>query len=340
MVRIGIAGIGFMGVTHFRAAKGIEGGKVTAIFTRDPKKLEGDWRSVRGNFGDAGGLEDLSGIKRYRDLDEMIADPDLDMIDICLPTYLHADVAVKALLSGKHVLVEKPIALSLEDAERMIDASRSSGRKLMVAQVLRFFPQFAFIKEAIEDGRFGRFLGGHLKRVISRPTWGGDNWFDDPAKSGGPVIDLHIHDADFVQYMLGMPEKVFATGISKDGYVQYLVASYLYEGDGVCITAQSGAIAAQGRPFEHGYDMYFERATLQYNSSSVPNVLVITDEGEDRIDVGDRDGFMAEIQYAVDCIRFDREPELISGISARNSLLLCLKAAESVKTGEVVEVKG
>jgi len=119
MVRVGIAGIGFMGVTHYKALQKVKGAKVTAIFTRDPKKLGGDWTKVKGNFGDSGGVQDLSKVKRYDDLGAMLADPDLDLIDICLPTHLHRDVTLDALKAGRHVLVEKPIALDVRDADRM-----------------------------------------------------------------------------------------------------------------------------------------------------------------------------------------------------------------------------
>ena len=111
MVRVGIAGIGFMGVTHYKAYADVPGAQVAAIFTRDAAKLAGDWRNVRGNFGDSGGVQDLSGVRCHADLDTLIADPEIDLFDLCLPSYLHRDVAIRALEAGKHVLVEKPIAL-------------------------------------------------------------------------------------------------------------------------------------------------------------------------------------------------------------------------------------
>src|SRR3954462_4800502 len=108
MVRVGIAGIGFMGKTHFEAYRRVEGAQVSAIFTRDRKKLEGDWTEVRGNFGGAGGVQDLTGVRKYDTLDALLADPEIDMVDLCLPSHLHRELALKALAAGKHVLVEKP----------------------------------------------------------------------------------------------------------------------------------------------------------------------------------------------------------------------------------------
>src|SRR5688500_18724828 len=113
MVRVGIAGIGFMGVTHFKAYQQVDGAQVTAIFTRDPEKLEGDWSNVRGNFGGAGGVQDLTGVRKYDELDRLLADPEIDLLDLCLPSHLHRDITLKAVEAGKHVLVEKPIALNV-----------------------------------------------------------------------------------------------------------------------------------------------------------------------------------------------------------------------------------
>src|SRR5207302_3960945 len=109
MVRIGIVGVGFMGMIHYLAARKLKGAKVTALCSRDPKKLAGDWRGIRGNFGPPGQLMDLSRIKKYEDLDPFLADPDIDLVDICNPTHRHAPTAIAALKAGKHVLVEKAI---------------------------------------------------------------------------------------------------------------------------------------------------------------------------------------------------------------------------------------
>ena len=342
MVNIGIVGIGFMGTTHFKAAREARDVRVAAICTRDRRKLDGDWRHIRGNFGEGGGIQDLSGVKKYTELDQLLADPEIDLVDICLPTHLHPETAIRALEAGKHVLVEKPIALTLADADAMIDAARRSGRRLFVGQVLRFFPEFAFIKEAVASGRYGRLLGAHFKRIISRPNWGGDDWFNDPRRTGGPVIDLHIHDADFVQYLLGMPSRVFATGLTApDGQVYYVVASYLYDGqtEPVAVTAQSGAVAMPGRPFEHGYDVYLEKATLLYNSAAGgPVTLLGEDGGIHQPEIAAVDAFTAEIQYVADSIAGKETGELLAAESARRSLLLCHKVAESVRRGEPVPV--
>jgi predicted dehydrogenase len=340
MIRVGILGIGFMGTTHFMAVKNLPNARVAALCTRDEKKLSGDWRHIQGNFGSGGGMQDLSGIKTYREIDGILNDPDVDLIDICLPTAMHCDVAMRALEAGKHVLVEKPIALNLEDADRMIEKAKAAGKRLMVAQVLRFFPEFAFVKRVIEDGRYGRFLGLHLKRVISKPLWGSGDWFGQYEQTGAAGIDLHIHDSDFVQYLFGMPDQVYASGLlSPNGYVLYLSTHYGFDGQDITVTAQCGSIGSA--KFEHGYDAYFEDGALWFNSlSGLPVTLYTRDGGKETPEIPGPEAFPAQLGYAVDCLEKGVEPAILSGASGRNSLLICLKEAESVRTGQTVKVKG
>ena len=142
MVRIGLIGLGFMGMTHFEGARKVKGGKIVAIATRDPKKLAGDWTSIQGNFGPRGGHVDLKKMKvaAHADYRDLLKDPDIDLVDVCLPNDQHEQVVIEALKAGKHVLVEKPIAVDLKAADRMVAAAQKAKRMLMVAHVLPFFP--------------------------------------------------------------------------------------------------------------------------------------------------------------------------------------------------------
>src|SRR4051812_13392602 len=171
MIRIGIVGVGFMGMIHYLAARKLQGARVEALCSRDEAKLAGDWRSIQGNFGPRGEMMDLSAVKKYDTLEALLADPDIDLIDICNPTQLHPQTAIAALQAGKHVLVEKAIALSPTDADAMLAAARHAGRLLMVAHVLPFFPEFAYAASVIRGAHHGKVLGAHFKRVIARPDW-------------------------------------------------------------------------------------------------------------------------------------------------------------------------
>ena len=340
MIKIGIVGVGFMGMIHHLAARKLQGARVEAICSRDEKKLAGDWRSIQGNFGPRGEMMDLAGIKKYRGLDDLLADPNIDLIDICNPTHLHPETAIKALQAGKHVLVEKAIALDTKDADAMLDAAKKAKRLLMVAHVLPFFPEFAFAAQAIRGGQFGKLLGGHFKRIISKPDWSAD--IGDAAKTGGPAIDLHIHDTHFIGLVCGVPKQVFSTGVLSGDAVDYLTTAYLYGVGGPAITCSSGALTMKGRPFVHGYEIYLEKATLVYESGSCPLTLLNADGTSEQPNLAGgaeaTTAFTLEIQAAVDGVKAGREPDLLSGKLARDALVMCYRECESVKSGRAITV--
>ncbi len=340
MTRIGIVGLGFMGMIHFLAARALQGARVEAICSREEKKLAGDWRSIQGNFGPRGELMDLADIRKHRGLDEILADPNIDLIDVCNPTHLHPETVIQALRAGKHVLVEKAIALDPKDADAMLEAARKAERLLMVAHVLPFFPEFAYAAAAIRSGEFGRLLGGHFKRIISKPDWSAE--IGDASKTGGPAIDLHIHDTHFIGLVCGVPSRVFSTGVVANGAVDYLTTQYLYGPGGPAITCSSGAVAMKGRPFVHGYELYLEKATLVYESGICPLTLLKADGSSEQPTLtggGEATtAFTLEIQAAVDGVRAGREPDLLSGKLARDALVMCYRECESVKTGQAVAI--
>jgi predicted dehydrogenase len=338
MVRIGLVGLGFMGWIHYLGARGLKNARVAAVCSRDQKKLAGDWTSIRGNFGPPGEKVDLSAIKRFDSLDALLADPDIDLIDVCNPTHLHPESALAALKAGKNVIVEKAIAMLPEQADEMLAAAKKANRLLMVAHVLPFVPEFAFAAEAARDGRYGKLLAGHFKRIISRPDWSAD--IGDAAKTGGPAIDLHIHDTHFIGLLAGVPKAVFSTGIMENDVVQHLTTQYIYGLGGPSITCSSGALAMSGRPFTHGYEVYFERATLIFESGVCP-LTVLTADGKSSQPAipGGGDSiisFTHELQAAVDGVSGGKAPDFLSGQLARDALSMCYKECESVKTGKIV----
>lgn len=339
MVRIGIVGLGFMGMIHYLASRKLKGAKVTALCSRDPKKLKGDWRSIRGNFGPRGEKMDLSKVKRYEDYEDMLADPDIDLIDVCNPTHAHPQTAIAALRAGKHVLVEKAIALAPKDADLMVAEAKKAGKLLMVAHVLPFFPEFAYAAEVIREGKYGKLLGAHFKRVIAKPDWSAE--IGDASKTGGPAVDLHIHDTHFIGLVCGVPSQVFSTGVIDGDAVTYLTTAYLYGVGGPAVTCSSGAVSQKAREFVHGYEIYLEKATLLYESGPTP--LTVLEAGKTKRPKLKGGGdpltaFTREIQAAVDGVESGREPDLLSGQLARDALVLCHRECESVQSGRPVAV--
>ncbi len=347
MINVGIAGIGFMGMIHYLAYQKTGQARVAALCSRDETKLAGDWRGIKGNFGPPGAMMDLSGVAAYRELRQMLADPQIDLIDICLPPDLHADVAVAALKTGKHVLCEKPIALTTAEAQRMVKAATSSGKQLLIGHVLPFFPEYAWAYEAITSGRYGKFLGGHFKRIISDPSWLKD--FFNPHKVGGPVVDLHIHDAHFIRLVCGMPKGVFSQGRLRGDVVEYVDTQFLYADGTPTISAASGVINQQGRAFTHAFEMHLEQATLMYDFSvidgqpvlSMPLTVLTADGRVERPQLGSGDpvdAFVAELSEVSRSIASGTASPILGGDLARDALLLCHRQCQSVATGRQAKV--
>ncbi len=354
MVNIGIVGLGFMGYTHYTAGQKLRGGKVTAIATRDPKKQAGDWSSIQGNFGPRGGQVDLSKVRVYADHADLIRDPEIELVDVCLPTDLHEPVVMAAIAAGKHVLVEKPIAVDLKSAERMVKAADKAGVQLLVAHVLPFFPEFRFALETVQTGKHGKLLAAHFRRVISPPDWSGD--MSDFRKLGGWGIDLHIHDNHFISLLCGRPTAVFSRGLLVDGFVNHVQTSYVFGGNGVggngpAVTAVSGGIASKGHQFAHGYELYLEKATLLYSAGTIGGeavvdrpLTVITHDGKTR-EVKAKGGedwcaaFTSELQAAIKSIK-EKQPPLtpLSASLALDALKVCYAEAKSIASGKAVAV--
>jgi predicted dehydrogenase len=280
---------------------------------------------------------DLSKVKKYEHLDDLLADPELDLVDVCNPTHLHPATAQAALRAGKDVLVEKAIALSTRDADAMLKEADRAGKHLMVAHVLPFFPEFAYAAEAVRSGKYGKLLGAHFLRVISRPDWSAE--IGDAAKTGGPAVDLHIHDTHFIGLVCGVPLRVSSTGVIEKGAVQYLTSLYHYGDGGPAVSCSSGAVSQKGRMFIHGYEIYLEKATLSYDSTH-PLTLYTADgkSKQPKLKGGGEAtaAFTLEIQAAVDGVVSGKAPDLLSGKLARDALVMCHKECESVKTGRTV----
>lgn len=343
-MNVGIVGIGFMGMIHYLAWQKVRRAKVTAIATRDPKKLAGDWRGIKGNFGPPGTKMDLAGIDRYAQWHELLADPKIDLVDICLPPAMHPEAAIAAFKAGKHVLVEKPIALEPAAARRMVQAARQAGRLLLVGQVLPFFPEYAYACKLVESGKYGRLLGGHFKRIISEPTWIKD--FFNPQTVGGPVVDLHIHDAHLVRLLCGMPRGVFSTGRLRGDVVEFVNTQFLFDDARLAVTASGGVIAQQGRGFTHAFEIYLEKATLLYDFAifgdkptlNVPLTLLSGGGKVTHPKLSETDAFVAELSEAARSVQAGQASPLLAGDLALDALVLCHKQTQSVLQGRPVRL--
>ncbi len=340
-LRFGICGLGCMGRSHFARLHAHPHACVAAVCDRDAARRAGDWSDLLGNLDlleTDGGQVSLDGIAAHVTTDELIADRTVDAVLIALPTPLHADVAVDALEAGKHVLCEKPMAANGADCERMVRAAESTGRTLMVAQCIRFWPQYVTIKRCVDEGRIGAVRFATLRRLACPPTYSADGWLLDGSQSGGALLDLHLHDVDFAQHLLGSPQAITAHGMhGQSGEIDHVAALFGYR-DGRYALLEGGWAHAAPWPFEMGITVNGELGTLEWHSGR-DNVLLYAG-GDSPIDLpptGD-DAFRGELDYFVDCVRTGRPVERCLPASTAASVELIERERAAIESGLTVPV--
>lgn len=284
MLRIGLVGLGFMGRTHLENYVRLEAEglaiKVVALCDIDPEKLEGN--AVAGNIDTGDSAIDFSLYAKYTSVSEMIEKEQLDYVDLALPTYLHRDITIECLNKGLHVLCEKPMASNSQECEEMIAAAEANGKQLMIGQCLRFWPAYVYLKEAVENGTYGKVTSGYFYRGGATPTWG--PWLIDKEKSGGALLDMHVHDIDMVNWLFGKPESVscLARNVVPGSGYDVVSTNYLY-GDGKVINAQADWTMEGDYGFEMLFRVNFEKANLIFNASGL------------KVNLNDGPGFSPEI---------------------------------------------
>lgn len=334
MVRVGIVGCGFMGRMHANAYASLPDVAVAAV--ADPV---GERAQKVG---------ELTGAEILPDGHALIGRSDIDAVSVCTPTDNHAQLSIAALRSGKHVLCEKPIALTRAEAQRMIDTAQESKAELMVGMVLRFWPEYVAVKEAVDSGRYGmvRFLV--CTRVSSTPT-GVDGWFRNPARSGGAIVDMHIHDADFIRYLLGTPHRLSTVGYKNELGWNHSVTTYEY--NGTTAVAECGWGIAPAAGFSASIRAVFENGTvMEYGTGGPPLTLfhddtkqvVDLDKVEQTVDAGGNIStagpYHREVSYWIECLKNGRSPQIVTGKDARDALIMVLHEIESAETGKKVRL--
>lgn len=297
-----------MGSTHLKALRELKDVELVAVCSNDEVALTGDLRSIQGNIGGPGELMDFSSIGRYRDVEPALADPNVEAVDICLPTDMHADVAIEALRAGKHVLIEKPMALDGPSADRVLEAASGSGKILMTAQVLRFFPAYVAAREAMKRDNLGLVRSAVFRRRCAAPFWGG--WLRNPAKSGGGVFDLLIHDVDMAIHLFGKPVSVEATGYQDDSRGIDVIHAELFYAHGGVVLITGGWHHPKSYPFSMEYTIVTDGGTLDYSSAGREPALYREDGTEELLKAGERDGYAAELEYFAECVRTGTQPEI------------------------------
>lgn len=301
MLKVGILGMGGMGWHHAARYAKLPEARVVALADIVPERLEAK-ETVQINLASEGTPLDFAQVARYGEAADLIAQADVDVVDICLPTDLHAPYAIQALEAGRHVLCEKPMALTSADADRMVAASQAAGRTLMIAHCLRFWPEYLYLKRCIQEQPYGRLLSLNMWRMGGHPGWAARNWFADPARSGGMTMDLHIHDVDYVNAVFGRPDRLYATARKSEKALTHDVLHAIFEyADGPQIHMHAGWSVGQ-IPFQAGFEAWFDRALLCYEDGKL---TVFDDPGKvasHPADVAPGDAYLNEIAYFLHCV--------------------------------------
>jgi predicted dehydrogenase len=339
MVRIGVVGMGFIGQQHFQTWANVEGAQVVAVADKEVERVAASAAAIGGNVGDSQGL-DLSGVRRYTSLEDMLKDGGLDAVDICLPTFLHPAMTETAMAAGVHVICEKPMALDVAGCDQMLASAEKYGKLLFIAQCIRFWPEYEVLAQMLKSGALGRLISLKLTRLSASPFWSQGGWLNDPSRSGGAVLDLHIHDADFVLSLLGMPQAVFSQIGHRDPEgprVDHVVTQYIY-GDPV-VVAEGGWAFPPSYPFEMAYECLGEKGCLKFSTAMTPTLKFMPVDGEPYTpEFRATTGYQQELEYFAACIAEGRAPERVPAFEAREAVRLVMAEKQSAETGEIVKL--
>jgi predicted dehydrogenase len=325
-MKVGIAGAGFMGKTHANCYAGIADTELYALAEQNPDK-----QRIFNNI--------FPNTKIYDDVFEMINDIELDIIDICLPTPLHAPVAIAALNKNKNVLLEKPIALNPVDALSIKKAADTNKGKFMVAQVLRFWPEYTMIrkifKEYMHDDSIKEIYSSRFNEI---PLWSENTWIMSEEQSGGIIIDLMIHDIDFIIWNFGKVEQVFGNAIYNDKNFAIQVMAILKMENGTTAYVEGGYLNPVGSGLSSQMKIYGNNSLLEMNSHE--NAIKLT---QDKNSIKEfytkgKDGYYEEINYFINCIKQNKNPEVIKVEDAIESLITCQAIRKSLKEEKWINI--
>ncbi len=322
MIRIGIAGGGAWGQLHLANFLKHPQAKVVAVATRS-----GQLRDAHPNREQVRSVRDLTDLRRHTDFRELCTATDIDAVCVALPTHLHAEATILALKSGKHVLCEKPMALTTEEARQMLDTAKTSGKTLMIAHCLRFWPEYVAAERIVRSDRYGRAVAASFSRCGGLPPWGSDNWFNDPRRSGGAVIDLHIHDADICVWLWGKPEQISASGV----HPNHVHSHWRYK-DGPAVQLEAAWDSVAHKDFYFNFRIALERATLFFDTRLSPTLRLATAQSVEAVPTDSTSGYEAEAHYFLNSLLGGKPVDRCPPTESLLSLECCVDTARQLAT--------
>lgn len=306
-IKIGIVGAGGMGRVHYANYAAIEGAQVAAICGSSANEMNAsrEW-----------------GLPRFDTITQMCQAVELDVVDICTPTFLHHDQVMEALANDKHTITEKPMALSSADAKEMLEEAKKRGRLLFVAQVLQFTKEVGFLRQAVQSEEFGKPLDGYFERLSACPRWAVGGWLFDRSKSGLLPYDLHIHDLDVIISLFGKPQTFSYTASQGRDKTYPEQMRYLYTFPGGLTVGAEAAWFNADIPFTARWRVSFENAVMVNDGTALtlyrfghePKVYNTADEVmiSTGINVPPCGWYYNELKHFVECIREGRPTPFVT----------------------------
>ncbi len=335
MIRFAVLGYGFIGTVHAAVLRKMEEVELVGVMEPDKSKWR---RATEGNLS-VEGAEQPVDAPFFKSWEQLLESRTVDAVAVCLPTHLHRAATVRALEAGLHVVCEKPMALSLEDCDAMIAAARAVDRRLFIAQCIRFWPEYELLADFVRRGELGPLMTLRLQRLSGMPSWGGPSpWFFDESRSGGCLFDLHVHDLDFIQSLLGKPRAVFAQGATAAGVNAAVLAQYDY-GNGLVCSAEASWLCRSG--FRMGYSAVFEKGQLDYDSAASPSIRLFSEKADEpqTPQTAPGDGYERQYRYFIRCL-LSGEPLLrMEPESARLSIEIALAEKRSLSERRVISLQ-
>lgn len=337
MINIALIGIGMMGMTHAKAI--LESKKEIKLVAICGADTDAD-REKAAVFQ----------CPYYTSVDEMLQSCEVDIVDICTPTFTHEEYVVKAADKGKHVLCEKPFCLTYESARRMVDYCNHKNVKLMVGQVVRFMKEYEILAEYIREGKLGKIRLGFFRRITSRAgrVIRNAKWYDDPAKSGGALFDLMIHDLDFVYSVFGKATDVYAIGRkSPFGCWDEIETNLCFE-NGARITIESCSFMPEKYPFTVAFRVNGEKGCMEYSARAAVNAGTKMDESFFRfyaasgdikeIPIETSNDYQREIEYFCNCVAEHQNPDRVPPQQSADVIKIVMAIMESLEENKIVSL--
>ncbi|MCL1796263.1 MAG: Gfo/Idh/MocA family oxidoreductase [Clostridia bacterium] len=335
MIKVGLVGIGFMGRGHLDQYLRLENEgfdvKLVALCDVDTQKFT-SFSSQGGNMGALGqGAYDFTKYALYEKMDEMLAKEHLDYVDIALPTHLHAEYACKAMRAGASVLCEKPMALTPDECQSMIDTANETGKRLMIAQCLRFWPAYEILKEYVVNQTFGKITCAYFARHGGTPVWSYEGWLLDETRSGGCLLDQHVHDVDMVNWLLGKPLAVSTLGVNRHPGGGFDAVSTQYRYEGMVINTQDDwTMNGADMPFQMLFRVNFERGALLFEGANV----TVYPNGSKGFEVVRADtGYYREIKYYINHLKSGETMSVATPESTKQTIEIATAERESARQG-------